>query len=73
MIGLQKYLTEEAERLRKIKQVVDKRLINTPEGNLRITTSGKHAQYMHCMKDNGIYKKQGKYLKHLLKRPMIRK
>ena len=63
MIGLQKYLTEEAERLRKIKQVVDKRLVNTPEGNLRITTSGKHAQYMHCMKDNGIYKKQGKYLK----------
>ena len=63
MHGLKKYLIAEEERLKKIKQVVDKRLINVPEGNLRITSSGKHIQYMHCKEKDGKYQKQGEYLK----------
>ena len=48
MLGLKKYLIAEEERLKNIDQVIDKRLIDVPEGNLRITSSGKHIQYMHC-------------------------
>lgn len=63
MIGLKKYLIEEEERLKKIKQVVDKRLVDVPEGNLRITSSGKHVQYMQCKEKDGKYQKQGNYIK----------
>ncbi|MCR5083273.1 MAG: hypothetical protein K6B15_07365 [Parasporobacterium sp.] len=63
MTGLKKYLLEEEKRLKKIKQVVDKRLANVPEGNLRITSSGKHVQYMQCKEKNGKYHKQGEYIK----------
>ena len=63
MLGLKKYLIAEEERLNKIKQVIDKRLIDIPEGNLRITSSGKHIQYMHCKEKDGKYQKQGEYLK----------
>jgi hypothetical protein len=63
MLGLKKYLVEEEERLKRIKQVVEKRLVDIPEGNLRITSSGKHIQYMHCKEKEGIYHKQGEYLK----------
>ena len=65
MIGLKKYLIEEEERLKKIKQVVDKRLVDVPEGNLRITSSGKHVQYMQCKEKDGKYQKQGNYIKKL--------
>ena len=63
MIGLKKYLIEEEERFKKIKQVVDKRLVDVPEGNLRITSSGKHVQYMQCKEKDGKYRKQGNYIK----------
>ncbi len=63
MIGLKKYLIEEEERLTKIKDVVNKRLINVPEGNLRITSAGKRVQYMHCKDEEGLYQKQGEYMK----------
>ena len=53
MIGLKKYLIAEEKRLKKIKQDVDKRLVEVPEGNLRITSSGKHIQYMHCKEKDG--------------------
>ncbi|MBO6240954.1 MAG: hypothetical protein J6O61_09035 [Butyrivibrio sp.] len=63
MIGLKKYLIAEEKRLKTIKQGVDKRLVEVPEGNLRITSSGKHIQYMHCKEKDGKYQKQGEYLK----------
>ncbi len=72
MIGLKKYLMEEEKRLKDIKQVADKRLENVPEGNLRITSSGKHIQYMHCKEKNGEYQKQGEYLKKE-DMPLVRK
>lgn len=63
MIGLKKYLIEEEARLKMIKQVVDERLVGVPEGNLRVTSSGKYVQYMHCKEKDGKYQKQGDYLK----------
>lgn len=48
MKRLKEMLVKEEERLIAIKHIVDKRLINVPDGNLRITSSGKHPQYMHC-------------------------
>ncbi len=63
MTGLKKYLLEEEARLNKIKQELDKRLANKPKGNLRITSSGKHVQYMLCEQVDGHYHKQGKCLK----------
>ena len=63
MLGLKKYLIEEEKRLKDIKQVIDKRLENVPEGNLRISSSGNHIQYMHCKEKDGKYQKQGEYLK----------
>ena len=63
MIGLKKYFIAEEKRLKKFKQVIDKRLVEVPEGNLRITSSGKHIQYMHCKEKDGKYQKQGEYLK----------
>lgn len=55
-------MAEEA-RLQKIKKEVDKRLENTPEGRLRITSTGKHTQYMLCEAIDVKCPKQGRYLK----------
>ena len=63
MYGLKKLLTMEEERLQKLKQTVDSRLDLAPEGNLRITSSGKIVQYMQCTDENDKSKTQGKYIK----------
>ncbi len=65
MYGLNEMLSKEKLRLQSIKQVVDERLIDVPEGNLRITSSRNRPQFMYCKDDNtrkrnehGIYIKQ---------------
>ena len=58
MYGLKELLIEEEKRLHSIKNVVDERLVGAPDGRLRITTSKKSVQYMHCMDD-----KIGKYIR----------
>lgn len=64
MYGLKEMLTKERLRLQQIKQIVDERLINVPEGNLRITSAKKRAQFMHCIPgDNDKRYVQGTYIK----------
>lgn len=63
MIGLKNYLTEEENRLRRIKQIVDNRLQGAPEGCLRISSCRKKPNYMYCTEENGKLNKQGHYLK----------
>ncbi|WP_408070739.1 hypothetical protein [Butyrivibrio sp. JL13D10] len=63
MVGLKEYLTAEETRLEKIKEIVDVQLENVPGGSLRISSTGKFTQYMHCTEKNGIFQKQGEYLK----------
>lgn len=63
MIGLKNYLTEEENRLRRIKQIVDNRLQGAPEGCLRISSCRKKPNYMYCTEVNGKLNKQGHYLK----------
>ncbi len=63
MYGLKKLLTMEEERLQKLKQIVDPRLDLAPEGNLRITSSGKIVQYMRCTDESTKSKTQGTYIK----------
>lgn len=58
MHGLKDLLIKEEERLRSIKDVVDNRLIEAPDGRLRITTAKKNVQYMHCTGS-----KEGAYIK----------
>ncbi|MBR4356552.1 MAG: hypothetical protein IKQ00_01385 [Butyrivibrio sp.] len=52
MYGLKELLNKEEERLLRIKAVVDKQLDEAPEGRLRISSSGKLVQYMHCTDEN---------------------
>ena len=64
MYGLKEMLTKERLRLQQIKQIVDERLINVPEGNLRITSAKKRVQFMHCIPgDNDKRYVQGTYIK----------
>ncbi len=65
MQGLKEMLEHEEARLHAIKQVVDDRLRDVPEGNLRITSNGKRPQFMHCIDDENQKhsKKQGVYIK----------
>lgn len=59
MHGLKELLIKEEERLESIKNVVDNRLVETPDGRLRITTSKKSVQYMYCTCGrNGTYIKK---------------
>ncbi|MBQ6588330.1 MAG: hypothetical protein IJI01_06605 [Butyrivibrio sp.] len=58
MKRLKEMLVKEEERLIAIKHIVDERLINVPDGNLRITSSGKHPQYMHCLDEFDIKQSQ---------------
>ena len=58
MYGLKELLINEEKRLRSIKNIVDERLSEAPVGRLRITTSKKSVQYMHCIND-----KTGAYIK----------
>ena len=65
MERLKEMLTKEEVRLLAIKQVVDNRLIDVPEGNLRITSNGKKPQFMYCSEncDKERSKNQGVYIK----------
>ena len=68
MYGLKELLMKEEKRLNEIKKVVDDRLVNVPEGTLRITTAKKHIQYIHCTDDSSedghklSYIKKGDFL-----------
>ncbi|MCR5671955.1 MAG: hypothetical protein K6G10_13195 [Butyrivibrio sp.] len=65
MYGLKELLGQEESRLKQIKKQVDKRLTNVPEGNLRITSSGKKIQFMYCSESDEDNKKrrQGTFIK----------
>ena len=63
MEGLKEMLIKEEERLLSIKRVVDNRLINVPEGNLRITSTRKRPQFMHCTDKDNKRNEQGIYIK----------
>lgn len=63
MYGLKNLLRGEEKKLVQIKQLVDRSLSKTPEGNLRITSSGKQVQYMHCFGDDKKLMTRGKYIK----------
>lgn len=65
MEKLKEMLMKEEARLQAIKLVVDERLMDVPEGYLRITSNGKRPQFMHCS-DNcnqNQTRKQGAYIK----------
>lgn len=58
IIELRKQLFEERKRLHTIKEEVGQRLLNVPEGTLRLSKSQGCVQYYHCTKGslhNGIY------------------
>ncbi|WP_242831995.1 hypothetical protein [Butyrivibrio sp. VCD2006] len=63
MYGLKELLTKEEARLYTIKQIVDDRLVNVPEGSLRITSTRNRVQFMHCIDKNNKSKEQGIYIK----------
>lgn len=65
MTRLKEMLMQEETRLLAIKEVVDNRLIDVPEGNLRITSNGKRPQFMHCSDcvDQKHSRRQGVYIK----------
>ena len=49
MHGLKELLLAEEQRLKQIKEIVDDRLIETPDGTLRVTSSKNKVQYIHCV------------------------
>ncbi len=58
MNGLKELLEIEKNRLIRIKSVVDNRLIEVPEGVLRISTSNNCTQFKQSMESmNGYFKK----------------
>lgn len=65
MQRLKEMLLQEVARLHEIKQVVDDRLGDVPDGYMRITSNGKRHQFMHCSDDynNKQSKRQGVYIK----------
>ncbi len=69
MTGLKEMLSEEKERMEQIKTIVDMRLENVPEGNLRISSSKGHAQMMRCLCDPKSGKKVEEYIRKE-KRPL---
>ena len=64
MYGLKVMLIKEKLRLQSIKQTVDNRLEDVPKGSLRITSSRKRVQFMHCTDMDDKRKEQGIYIKH---------
>ena len=63
MYGLKKMLINEEARLLSIKQIVDGRLNDVPDGCLRITSCRKRVQFMHCTDKDNKSKIQGSYIK----------
>ncbi|MBE5845984.1 MAG: hypothetical protein E7302_17825 [Butyrivibrio sp.] len=63
MQGLKEMLEKENTRLQSIKQIINNRSIDVPAGSLRITSTGKYVQFMHCTDENNNRKSQGKYIK----------
>lgn len=51
MQGLKELLSSEEQRLKEIKETVDGRLIDVPDGTLRVTTSKNKVQYIKCVED----------------------
>lgn len=51
MDGLKEMILKEEKRLLKIKRTLDDRLIDVPEGTLRIFESNKQIQYVHCIQN----------------------
>lgn len=52
MQGLKELLTSEEQRLKKIKEVTDNRLVDVPDGTLRVTSSKNKVQYIQCVEDD---------------------
>ena len=49
MQGLKELLLSEEKRLKKIQKIVDARLIDAPDGALRVTTSKNKVQFVRCV------------------------
>lgn len=58
MKGLRNLCMKEYKRLEKIAQLVRNRLVDAPDGHLRVSINHKSPQYYHC-----IHEKRGKYIK----------
>ncbi len=67
MHGLKELLIKEEKRLKDIKNIVDKNLLDIPDGTLRVTTSKNAVQYIHCVEDSG---EQGYKLTYIKKSDM---
>ncbi|SFU83578.1 hypothetical protein [Butyrivibrio sp. M55] len=67
MEGLKELILKEEKRLKRIKEIVDSRLADVPEGTLRVTTSKKNIQYIQCV-ENGT--EQGYKLSYIKKKDM---
>ena len=52
MQGLKELLTSEEQKLKKIKEVTDNRLVDVPDGTLRVTSSKNKVQYIQCVEDD---------------------
>jgi hypothetical protein len=63
MYGLKKLLTEEEKRLSQLKNNIAISLKSAPEGNLRVSSSGKQVQFLHCVGEDRKEKMQGKYIR----------
>lgn len=63
MYGLKELLKKEETRLVQILKDTESRLQNAPDGSLRITSSRRKVQYMHCTNEDKQSRHQGTYIK----------
>ena len=68
MYGLEELLKKERDRLQKISRLVESRLVNVPDGFLKVTTSKNNAQFIYCSgnKQNVYIKKDNVKLAYKL-------
>ncbi|MBO4456486.1 MAG: hypothetical protein J5802_02065 [Butyrivibrio sp.] len=67
MEGLKELILKEEKRLKGIKEIVDSRLADVPDGTLRVTTSKNNIQYIQCTENST---EQGYKLSYIKKQDM---
>ncbi|MBR4993838.1 MAG: hypothetical protein IKY04_06270 [Lachnospiraceae bacterium] len=63
MYGLQKLLNDEAKRLSHIKEVVERNLVDAPDGSLRVSRNKRQTMLMHCTGENEKSRLRGNFIK----------